>query len=114
MRTDVRNELRHTLRAYLEKNYNDSLQAEVPVDTAGRANKRYPWDKFPSTILPGSEAILPKASKPLDLYDGQMTDDWHKNHRSTYDPRTHKFDNYSLLQTDLEDDGEITVQQARI
>jgi len=72
-------------------------------------NTKYPHDKFPATILPGSEAIMPKASSKIDLYDGQMTDDWKPNHRSTYNPRTHSYDNWSLVQTEAEDDGEITV-----
>lgn len=58
---------------------------------------------------------MPKASAKIDLFDGQMTDDWHQNHRSTYNPRTHSYDNWSsLVQMDAEDDGEITVEQARI
>jgi hypothetical protein len=42
-----------------------------------------------------------------------MTDDWHQNHRSSYNPRTHAYDGY-LVQLDAEDDGEMTVQDARI
>jgi hypothetical protein len=96
-RAQVRSELRQKLRAFL--------------DREPETNKYpYPYDKFPSTILPGSEPIMPKASAKFDLFDGTMTDDWHKNHRSTYNPRTHSFDNWSLVQTDLEDDGEITVE----
>jgi len=93
-RAQVRSELRHKLRAYLERDF---------------STHKYPYDKFPATILPGSEPIMPKASSKIDLYDGAMTDDWHQNHRSTYNPRTHKYDNWSLLQLDAEDDGEITV-----
>lgn len=95
-RAQVRSELRQKLREFLERDY------------------KYPYDKFPATILPGSQAIMPKASAKIDLYDGQMTDDWHQNHRSTYNPRTHSYDNWSLVQTEAEDDGEITVQEARI
>jgi hypothetical protein len=58
---------------------------------------KYPFDKFPATILPGSEAILPKKSDAIDLYDGQMTDSWTQNHRSVYNPRTHAYDNWSLV-----------------
>jgi hypothetical protein len=90
-RAQVRTELRQKLRAFLER------------------DSKYPFDKFPATILPGSSAIMPKASAKIDLYDGQMTDDWHQNHRSTYNPRTHAYDNWSLVQTEAEDDGEITV-----
>jgi hypothetical protein len=95
-RAQVRSELRQKLRSFLERDF------------------KYPYDKFPATILPGSEAIMPKASAKIDLYDGQMTDDWKQNHRSTYNPRTHSYDNWSLVQTEAEDDGEITVQEARI
>jgi len=56
---------------------------------------------------------MPKASAPMDTYDGAYDDAYHLNHRSTYNPRTHKYDGY-LVQTDMEDDGEITVQEARI
>lgn len=70
---------------------------------------KYPYDKFPVTILPGSEPLLPKASKPLDVYDGAYDDHYHKNHRSSYNPRTHTY-----LQLDEQDDGEITVEEARI
>jgi hypothetical protein len=52
---------------------------------------------------------MPKASAKLDLYDGAMTDEWQHNYRSTYNPRTHSYDNWSLVQTEAEDDGEITV-----
>lgn len=90
-RAQVRSELRQKLRSFLERDF------------------KYPYDKFPATILPGSEPIMPKASSKIDLYDGQMTDDWHQNHRSTYNPRTHSYDNWSLVQTEAEDDGEITV-----
>jgi hypothetical protein len=90
-RAQVRSELRQQLRSFLERDF------------------KYPYDKFPATILPGSSAIMPKASAKIDLYDGQMTDDWHQNHRSTYNPRTHSYDNWSLVQTGAEDDGEITV-----
>jgi hypothetical protein len=95
-RAQVRSDLRQKLRAFLQ------------------IDMKYPYDKFPATILPGSEPIMPKASGKIDLYDGQMTDDWHQNHRSTYNPRTHSYDNWSLVQTEAEDDGEITVQEARI
>jgi len=37
---------------------------------------KYPFDKFPATILPGSEAIMPKKSSKIDLYDGAMNDEW--------------------------------------
>jgi hypothetical protein len=33
---------------------------------------KYPYDKFPATILPGSEAIMPKASGDINLYDDNM------------------------------------------
>jgi hypothetical protein len=95
-RAQIRSELRQKLRSFLER------------------DMKYPFDKFPATILPGSKAIMPKASAKIDLYDGAMTNDWHKNHRATYNPRTHKYDNWSLLQLEAEDDGEITVQEARI
>ena len=58
-RAQVRSELRSTLRAYLERDY------------------KYPFDKFPATILPGSEAIMPKKSAKIDLYDGAMDDEYH-------------------------------------
>jgi len=57
---------------------------------------------------------MPKASDKLDLYDGAYDDAWHLNHRSVYNPRTHSYDNWSLVQTDMQDDGEITVQEARV
>jgi len=91
-RAEVRSELRQKLRAFLQSERGD---------------------KFPAHILPGSEPIMPKASGKIDLYDGAMTDDWHQNHRSTYNPRTHAYDGY-LVQLDAEDDGEMTVQDARI
>jgi len=90
-RAQVRSELRSTLRAYLQR------------------EMKYPFDKFPATVLPGSAPILPKKSDPIDLYDGQMDNQWHQNHRSVYNPRTHAYDNWSLVQTDMQDDGEITV-----
>lgn len=94
-RANIRAELKQKLRAFLDREY------------------KYPWDKFPATILPGSEPIMPKASAPMDTFDGAYDDHYHKNHRSTYNPRTHKYDEY-LIQTGMEDDGEITVEQARI
>jgi len=78
---------------------------------------KYPYDKYPASILPGSEPIEPKASGKIDLYDGAMTDDWHQNHRSTYNKRDHNYGVHlpaSLLQLSAEDDGEMTVQDARI
>ena len=57
---------------------------------------------------------MPKKSDKLDLYDGAYDDEWHLNHRSTYNPRTHKYDNWSLVQTDMEDYVEISVEEARI
>jgi len=57
---------------------------------------------------------MPKKSDKIDLYDGAMDDQYHQNHRATYNPRTHSYDNWSLVQTDMQDDGEITVHEARI
>jgi len=59
---DIQAEQRANVRAELQKKLRTYL---------GR-DSRYPFDKFPVTVLPGSEAILPKASKPLDLYDGAL------------------------------------------
>ena len=99
-RAQVRSELRQKLRAF--------LQREGPTQTMGPS--KYPYDRFPATVLPGSEAIMPKKSAKIDLFDGEMTDEWAKNHRSSYNPRTHSYDNWSLVQTEAEDDGEITVE----
>lgn len=85
--------------------------------------KKYPYDKFPNVILPGSVAIMPKASAPIDLYDHSMTDDWHKNHRSPYNKRTHNWKAHypaaaapaAFVQLDSNlSDAEITVEEARL
>ena len=53
--------------------------------------KHYPYDKYPNVVDPGSTQTMSKALSAIDLYDGAMTDDWHNNHRSTYDTRTHNY-----------------------
>lgn len=56
-------------------------------------------DKFPAVVLPGSEAILPKQSKSLDLFDDAYDDSYHRNWRAGYSPRDHA---YAFLETDAE------------
>jgi hypothetical protein len=90
-----------SLRSFLERE----------GETAIPKGSKYPYDRFPATVLPGSEAIMPKASKPIDLYDGGMTDSWAKNHRPVYDPRSHAYLQMGEMMTD---DEEITVEQARM
>jgi hypothetical protein len=105
-RSRIRSELRSTLRAYL----NREGATTVPGPKA-----LYPYDRFPATILPGSEPVMPKASAPIDLFDGAMTDSWAKNHRSTYNGRDHAYNTWGYLQLDqMVQDDEITVEEARV
>jgi len=54
---------------------------------------------------------MPKKSDPVEMFDGAMDDHYHKNHRSSYNPRTHKYDNFINLQLDASlNDEEITVE----
>ena len=47
---------------------------------------KYPYDKFPATILPGSEPILPKTSAPLNLWDDELDLKGNFHYKSNYDP----------------------------
>lgn len=87
------------------------LQQKLRAFLNGPLAHTYPYDRFPNVVLPGSVAIMPKASVPLDLYDGAYDDHYHLNHRSTYNPRTHSYNNYLQLDSELNDgDEEITVE----
>ena len=105
-RSRVRSELQSTLREYL----NREGQTEIPGPKA-----KYPYDRFPATVLPGSVPVMPTASAPIDLFDGAMTDSWTKNHRSTYNGRDHAYNTWGYLQLDnMVEDADITVEEARI
>lgn len=79
LRKKTRAELKTMLRSFLER------------------DSKYPYDKYPVTILPGSTPIMPKKSDAIEMFDGALDDHYHKNHRSSYNPRTHKYDNFINL-----------------
>jgi hypothetical protein len=105
-RSRIRSELRSTLRAYLNREGATTIPGPKAL---------YPYDRYPATILPGSEPVMPTASAPIDLFDGAMTDSWAKNHRSTYNGRDHAYNTWGYLQLDqMVQDDDITVEEARV
>jgi hypothetical protein len=55
-------EERATIRATLQSQLRNYLQNKAPYEWS----IGYLSNKYPETILPGSEAILPKASTPIE------------------------------------------------
>jgi hypothetical protein len=51
-----------------------------------RFTYRRPYERYPSWILPGSEAILPKKSAPLNLLDDEMDTSGNFHYKANYDP----------------------------
>lgn len=88
-RSRVRSELRSTLREYLNRE---------GLTTIPGPKAKYPYDRFPATILPGSEPVMPVTSAPIDLFDGAMTDSWTKNHRAVTNKREHAYNTWGYLQ----------------
>jgi hypothetical protein len=51
-----------------------------------RFTERRPYERFPAWILPGSEAILPKKSAPLNLLDDEMDTSGNFHYMANYNP----------------------------
>ncbi len=70
-----------------------------------RFTERKPYERFPAWILPGSEAILPKKSAPLNLLDDEMDTSGNFHYKANYDPSREL-----LVQMNHSDDSMIQVE----
>ena len=57
-------------------------------------NHPYPYDRWPNTVLPGSVAIMPIPSEPVEMFDEHYDDHHHLNHNAVYAPRSHNYEHY--------------------
>jgi len=109
--TNIRSELQGQLRGYLEREADFNVlpgmtdrvaeATRPPPGTSHMTNmpftrlarhveqrftERKPYERFPAWILPGSEAILPKKSAPLNLLDDEMDTSGNFHYKPNFDP----------------------------
>jgi len=51
-----------------------------------RFTERRPYERFPAWVLPGSEAIMPKKSADLNLWDDELDLQGQFHYKPDYDP----------------------------
>jgi hypothetical protein len=109
--TDIRSEIQGKLRNYLEREADVNVLPGM-TDRVGEATRpppgtshmtnmpftrearhveqrfteRRPYERFPAWILPGSEAILPKKSAPLNLLDDETDLSGNFHYMANYNP----------------------------